>query len=148
MRKTTVILIALTILFVFTACASTPQLDSVENDTAQSSSAVWEVSFASGIKSVRLSDEEATALDDILSSDDWKDDVTDCSSDVTLRSEGWKHLRYCSDCGTFNDIQRIRSLKLSSSERASFNKLLQKYGTLGVVEDTDIHIETPDSLIS
>ena len=145
MRKT-ITAIVLIICLALSACASAPQPYSIDNDTAQSSPTVWQVSFTSGGKSVQLSDEEATALDDTLSSDDWKDDVTDCSSDVTLRSEGWKHLRYCSDCGTFNDIQRIRSLKLTSSERASFNKLLQKYGTLGVVEDTDIHIETPDSL--
>ena len=146
MHRSAIITIILVFCLALSACSATPQADPVDNDNAQSSPAVWEVSLTSGGKSVRLSDEEATALDDILSFDDWKDDVTDCSSDVTLRSEGWKHLRYCSDCGTFNDIQRIRSLKLSSSERASFNKLLQKYGTLGVVEDTDIHIETPDSL--
>ena len=93
----------------------------------------WSVSFASSdYKAVlTLSADDAKVLEDWLLSDGWVDDVTNCATDVSLKTADGKSISYHSECGTINYLSQGRSKTLSESEKESFNALLSKYGSLG-----------------
>lgn len=78
-----------------------------------------------------LSEQDAIVLENILSSEAWIDDLTDCASDVVLSGDDERQISYHSECGTFNDTKNKKYLKLDKDKTNSFNELLSKYVELG-----------------
>ena len=99
-----------------------------------------DVDFADGNSdnSISLSTDDAKALEEMLLSELWIDDLMDCVSDVTLTAADGRCLKYLSTDGIINDIDAHRCLVLNNVERETFNSLLEKYGTLGGNVVTDI----------
>lgn len=101
---------------------------------------IWDADFADGNSdnSISLSTDDAKALEEMLLSELWIDDLMDCVSDVTLTAADGRCLKYLSTDGIINDIDAHRCLVLNNVERETFNSLLEKYGTLGGNVVTDI----------
>jgi hypothetical protein len=93
-------------------------------------SATWSVAFILGDTDtlLQLSKEDAADLERLLSPDNWFDEGSQCDSDILLESSDGTRLSYHSECGTFNDLNKNRSLSLNDSEKGAFNELLRKYG--------------------
>lgn len=105
---------------------------------------VCEIGKGSMKTAVEISDEDASALWEILTVGTWDESGTsDCLSNISLNLGG--HLyQYHSDCGTFNkyDLGSLsyyssqlpddlgKSLKLTEEERITVNGILEKYVSL------------------
>ena len=103
---------------------------------------IWVVDFANdnSDNNISISTGDAKALEEMLLSELWIDDLMDCVSDVTLTAADGRCLKYSSDAGIINDIDSHRCLVLKDAERNNFNSWLNKYGTLGnnVIVDSDV----------
>ena len=112
MKKLVCLLLAVLCVFALTGCGS----------------AEWTMS------DIKLSAQDAAAVDRCLRSKDWQDGLTDCIS-VRLIDGSGRRVDYCADCGIFNDLEAGRYLKLSDSAREDMNTRLGQYGIpLGDVE--------------
>ena len=79
-------------------------------------------------------EEDAECIFDLLGSGDWKEDgTTDCLSDW-LFVIGERRISYHSDCGTFNDWEAERFLRLDEKTQNAVDALLKKYVRVGAVE--------------
>ena len=74
-----------------------------------------------------LARENAETISQILNSDGWVPDTTNCASDYVLTFDG-RTIYYHSECGTFNERleQSNQSLRLSDAEREIVNRIIQK----------------------
>ncbi len=102
--KKLIVLIAMLCVFALAGCGSTE----------------WTVS------DIKLSAQDAAAIDRQLRSKDWQDGLTDCWG-VRLTAGSGRHVDYCADCGIFNDLEAGRHLELSDSAREDMNARLGQY---------------------
>ena len=105
--KKLIVLIAVLCVFALAGCGSTE----------------WTMS------DIKLSAQDAAAVDRCLRARDWQDGLTDCWG-VRLTDGSGRHVDYCADCGIFNDLEAGRHLKLSDSAREDMNTRLGQYGSL------------------
>lgn len=83
----------------------------------------------SGSAAIELREEDAAVISGYLEGE-WINDLTDCLHDCVLNIDG-KQLRYHSDCGTFTDMENVRTLTVSEEDRIAINKILENYTELG-----------------
>ena len=80
-----------------------------------------------------LSIEDAAKLESVVLSDTWQEGTGDCINDCKLIFDGEVYY-YHSECGTFNDSQNNRNLKLTTEQKENVNVILEKYISLGSAE--------------
>lgn len=76
-----------------------------------------------------LTKKDADLLRHLLERGTWDEGATaDCLNDCSLFfAADWDNIAYHSECGTFNDTQKQRSLTLSEEDRGVVNAVLGKY---------------------
>lgn len=74
---------------------------------------------------VELSAEDETVIAEYLSGE-WVNDLTNCRANYAFTIDG-REYRYHSDCGTFDDVESVRSLTVSEEDRLVINEILQAY---------------------
>lgn len=104
MKKLVCLLLAVLCVFALAGCGSTE----------------WTMS------DIKLSAQDAAAIDRCLRSKDWQDGLTDCISERLIDGSG-RRVDYCADCGIFNDLEAGRHLTLSDSGREKMNARLGQY---------------------
>ncbi len=134
MKKIIVLCLVLVLAVSLVGCGNTDSKSKTSETSMliDESKPTWTVDAISRNDTVDLwlSVEDAVVLEELLSSDNWINDVTNCGVDVTLKGNDCQ-LSYHSECGTFNDLAHNRSLHLSENEKEKFNELLGKYVELG-----------------
>ncbi len=106
-------------------------------DNFKSANELWEIehpvtysySGAFGVRSVEFShievaDYSSALILDLLNNGEWINDVTDCAHDYVLKFDD-SSLRYHSSCGTFIDIEKGRSLRLSESDKEAVGAIMK-----------------------
>ena len=137
MKKTLLTLVCLLFCLLLFGCSSQMSTnvypESVEH---KEYNVIWDVTFAGDAPdiSTALSHEDSKLLADIMKSEKWINDLSDCAPDVMLISENGDRIRYHSECGVFNDLENIKSLKLDPSQKEIVNNMLKSYGRLGPIE--------------
>ncbi|MDO5406013.1 MAG: M56 family metallopeptidase [Eubacteriales bacterium] len=95
-------------------------------------------------KPYELTAEEVKFISNILAQGDWDNEGTaECINDCKLIFDG-KVYYYHSECGTFNDSENDRNLKLTTAEKGNVNGILEKYITLGSEEVPMAENRVPD----
>jgi len=88
---------------------------------------------------IKMSDEDADALANIIFAIEWKEETTDCVFDSQIDINGFL-VKYHSSCGSLCHITpayysrmetKAYSFVLSEEERAAFNSVIEKYIELG-----------------
>lgn len=76
--------------------------------------------------SVAVPKEDADVFLDFTQSSDWNKGTTDCFSNCEIEING-EVFRYHSDCGTFNDNEKDRSLTVDEETKTLINNILSNY---------------------
>lgn len=149
MKKLIALVLALSIVSVFSGCMNNERPDApatstedaleIDTDTVSATRTsgetdndggvqVWTVksNYIDGDPKELLREETAT-ISDIINSGNWIDDVTKCASDCVITTADGDVFYYHSACGTFNDTKNSRSRSTTEEELAVVNGILRQY---------------------
>ena len=91
----------------------------------------WDQFCSQGDITIDLDGEERIYIINLLNEIEWRDGVGNCLCDFTFYPKAQK-VMYHSECGTFNDLTRGKTAKLTGEQRWVVN------GILGITKGKDL----------